>query len=754
MYGSPLNPIMSRLAADEFVDRHSELRQIETLAAGAGTRAILAAGKPHAGKTTLLRAAFDRFFNRDSAVAPFYYCFSRESGNPDQNAADYLSSFIAQFLAFRHRDVRLLDLAGKQPGSIPINCPAEDHTWVSDAIKEHLEVSHRDGAARSVFGIPNIAAVHTGLTPLMLVDDVHLATDAPGSTGLARLLLVRALDRVRPGEAAPIYVFSGLRRPLVSSLAATDDAHEAFRVLPVGPLGYEAVERSIRSVATNLALQLSDSTAELMVHQLDGDLLYARAILNSAASRGLGLRTFMDFERVYTDEVLNGQLRRYFDAVIRDAARGPRGERAVLEALWVLAGTDAPMSREAMVKRLSQYDPDPEALLTRLDARELLTCGLSFVEKSDDLVLPDYIRARYRREITGIRPPLGGSELLGEKLKHSYKLMLSRYNNTVESELVDALSRFEFQSVPALLLDNALFDERFRGMSRVAVRRVLDNEEVRIRLPQITHVSDAGAGEGQGMNWRLFVAGGFEGGMYNETSEVLWAIALINSREPLDLETLGRIDNRLESAVRARILERRHPIPTTIRWYIGKEGFSAAASERLREMGAHHSTYSQLDLLRDCALKPRSNAEPLSRTVSEFDLVIPIEDDSELIAARTAEQIARAAEFDQESINQIKTALIEACLNAAEHSESPDRRIYQHFIVAEDRLVIRVSNRGGAFTLPDNRSASGSRNRGRGLQIIRALMDEVRFENTDDGASLVMVKLLRRPESVSRPHTS
>jgi anti-sigma regulatory factor (Ser/Thr protein kinase) len=44
-------------------------------------------------------------------------------------------------------------------------------------------------------------------------------------------------------------------------------------------------------------------------------------------------------------------------------------------------------------------------------------------------------------------------------------------------------------------------------------------------------------------------------------------------------------------------------------------------------------------------------------------------------------------------------------------------------------------------------SDSGSRvSRGRGLQIIRALMDEVRFERTDDGACLVMTKFLKRPD--------
>jgi len=142
-----------------------------------------------------------------------------------------------------------------------------------------------------------------------------------------------------------------------------------------------------------------------------------------------------------------------------------------------------------------------------------------------------------------------------------------------------------------------------------------------------------------------------------------------------------------------------------------------------------------------------------TRPASEFELVIPIEDEAELIAARTAEQIARAADFDQESINQIKTALIEACINAAEHSDSPDRKIHQRFAIDEDKLIITVSNRGKIFSKANGQSApsvksSRAKNaRGRGLQIIRALMDQVEFERTDEGARLVMTKYFKRPSN-------
>ena len=224
-----------------------------------------------------------------------------------------------------------------------------------------------------------------------------------------------------------------------------------------------------------------------------------------------------------------------------------------------------------------------------------------------------------------------------------------------------------------------------------------------------------------------------------------------HSKEPLDLETLNRIDQRLESSARWPKERVNQPSRVT-RWYISKEGFSAVTTERLLSLRSHRSTYLQLDLIHDYLMK-LAEGDAQRRPASEFELVIPIEDEAELIAARTVEQIARAADFDQEAVNQIKTALIEACINAAEHGDSPDRKIYQRFTIEDDRLIITVSNKGRTFASTNGDAGSASvaafakGARGRGLQIIRSLMDEVRFERTDDGASLVMTKLLKRSDN-------
>jgi serine/threonine-protein kinase RsbW len=141
-------------------------------------------------------------------------------------------------------------------------------------------------------------------------------------------------------------------------------------------------------------------------------------------------------------------------------------------------------------------------------------------------------------------------------------------------------------------------------------------------------------------------------------------------------------------------------------------------------------------------------------------MVLPMGQENELVAANVVEQIARRLDFRPEAINQIKTAVVEAYINAAEHSFSPDRKIYQRFRVENDKLVITISSRG---VVPTNLPAqiteqeaslsevddASEQRRGWGLKLIRTLMDEVEFELVDDGTSLRMTKYLRPSSSRS-----
>lgn len=742
-------------------------------------------GPPRVGKSEILRKSFDRLFNEGAQAVPVYYAFKTYSLEPDRFALDFLSQFLTQFIAFRRADPRLIAAADEPLAVISRAAIPGDYLWVRAMVDSFARASSSGDTTllvRIALSAPTVAAANAHLSPFVMIDNFHLLAGDPAgahnsprpsrnkhlaeavdlSTAKASAMelrseFIRALSTETapaPGDlasAAPVYLLCGLRRAMVDIIPPDETLFNRLDLIRVEAMNEEPLERMIRASASELAIDISDSTTELMIQQLNRDLFYIRALLDGAASRGAALKTFMEFERVYTEEVLNGRISHYLAALLRDIAPDSHSRRAVFEALGLVMDSSAAVPIDAVVERMSEHVTDAESLLARLHTRELLEINYGFVNQSDDPVLADFARAKYRSEIAGVRPPVAGEHLLSEKLKHSYRLMMSRYNRAVESQLVGLLSRFDFQSVPATLFDQSAFEKRYRGMSRVQVRRALDEEPERVRLPQIVMVNDSGSGDQPGITWRLFSANGFEGGIYSEANEVNWLIALINSKESLDVETLNRIDQRLESAAH---MARGRPAQAgrVIRWYISKEGFSAVAAERLSSLRAYRSTYSQLDLIQDYLVK-LSASDKETRPATEFELVIPVEDEAELIAARTVEQIARAADFEQEAINQIKTALIEACINAAEHSGSPDRRIYQRIAIEDDRLIITVSNKGKTFGAASDQSppligvAPATASRGRGLQIIRALMDEVHFERTDDGASLVMTKFLKRSKN-------
>ena len=60
------------------------------------------------------------------------------------------------------------------------------------------------------------------------------------------------------------------------------------------------------------------------------------------------------------------------------------------------------------------------------------------------------------------------------------------------------------------------------------------------------------------------------------------------------------------------------------------------------------------------------------------ELKLPILPDMELIATQTAEVIARHMNLTDEQAGEISMALIEACINAFEHSKV-ENNVYIHF---------------------------------------------------------------------------
>ena len=65
----------------------------------------------------------------------------------------------------------------------------------------------------------------------------------------------------------------------------------------------------------------------------------------------------------------------------------------------------------------------------------------------------------------------------------------------------------------------------------------------------------------------------------------------------------------------------------------------------------------------------------------KVELTIPIIPDMELAASQTAEVVAKHMNLDEEKRGEISMALIEACINAFEHSKTEEKEIEIRFII-------------------------------------------------------------------------
>jgi serine/threonine-protein kinase RsbW len=279
----------------------------------------------------------------------------------------------------------------------------------------------------------------------------------------------------------------------------------------------------------------------------------------------------------------------------------------------------------------------------------------------------------------------------------------------------------------------------YRGETDGVIENGLANETELVELPQVVQTAACAAYSATFAcdAERCVVAHAFAAGEYADENEIVWLCAQIDSKLEATRELTDEWCKRLAAFARESGFARFRI------WLVSKEGFSAGASELLNQCGAFGSSHQQFELLKALVQTKGQTADEPS--ADEFEMVIPMSADTELIAARTAEQIARRVNFAPQAINQIKTAVVEACINAAEHSLSPDRKIYQRFVVENDRLVITVASRGVAPKQADVGvgaidQGNGNGRRGWGLKLIKSLMDEVEFERVDDGTQLKMTK--------------
>lgn len=114
------------------------------------------------------------------------------------------------------------------------------------------------------------------------------------------------------------------------------------------------------------------------------------------------------------------------------------------------------------------------------------------------------------------------------------------------------------------------------------------------------------------------------------------------------------------------------------------------------------------------------------------------------VARRICASAMQVLGVTQTCIDELVVAISEACTNVLDHVEDGDE--YDVVVSVDDQhCEVEVIDRGYGFAAEGlgHRNADTVAEGGRGIQLIRALMDSVAFQVRQDGASVHMVKTLQ-----------
>jgi serine/threonine-protein kinase RsbW len=135
----------------------------------------------------------------------------------------------------------------------------------------------------------------------------------------------------------------------------------------------------------------------------------------------------------------------------------------------------------------------------------------------------------------------------------------------------------------------------------------------------------------------------------------------------------------------------------------------------------------------------------------EVSMTIPVAPEMEIVATAQAAALGEYIAMPRDKIDEVKLALVEACINAFEHADCRDEQLHLTFRLGQEPegrewLEVEVLDKGKGFNHGTveppslEKTFASHRKRGWGLQIIKSLMDEVEITSGQWGTRILMRK--------------
>jgi serine/threonine-protein kinase RsbW len=701
--------ILATLQRDDFLGRDRELGDLVNAVSGDDFLGKLLSAKPGIGLTELMKQVYDELFRR-RLILPIYFELRPSDETAERAASRFLLEFFVQSLAFLRSDPEIIAAAPPISELAELGRPVGG--WYVNAL-EQLTRTNREVSIKSLLSAP-VRAVTSGVRCVLMIDGADQVLSLEGGQRL-----IESFNDLPSKLPAVI----GAKRRFNKFTLGLD--HVRLDDLPFAD-SFDVVARK----AARAGVLINDQTRDLTAVQFNGDLVLINYFLNGCSAADRDLQSFKKFSGSYVREVVTGEVGSRLDQLLERVLPDRRHRRDLIENLYYGVVRN---------ERLIWEKPDDISPDEFRKAEELLDVN-EIINAHPGQPLSDYVTARHRSLVENRTTSVVVSELVTSTLKRAPQIMARHYRRISSLNLKGLLESFDSQEVPSALIDYGQFKRSYKGLSDLDILQSLQGDLDIITLPQIAHVDNAAEFYppiGQVTDVERAVVGvGFIDRSYTDEAEVAWLAVEIDSKLEAERDVAEFWCDRLD------VVALSSGFRTSQIWLVSPEGFTDGALEALRIRGAYGSSRKQVELLNRYIAPDAIIGDGLEK--NEFEIVVPMGEDTELIAAHAVEEVAKRSNFTPKAINQIKTALVEACINAAEHSLSPERKIYQKFVVDKNKIVITVSNRGirmsdrvGAVNEP------GTGRRGWGLNLMKGLMDEVKIEQVDDGTRISMTKYLQ-----------
>jgi serine/threonine-protein kinase RsbW len=151
---------------------------------------------------------------------------------------------------------------------------------------------------------------------------------------------------------------------------------------------------------------------------------------------------------------------------------------------------------------------------------------------------------------------------------------------------------------------------------------------------------------------------------------------------------------------------------------------------------------------------PPSAKQPPERV----EIFLPSTLGYEKVARSAAEAVAQEMGFSEDRIEDLKTAVAEACMNAIEHGnlESQTAAVTVLMTAANEQLEVSIADEG-LKAMPDEfptPGRTGGDNRGWGMFFISQLVDQVEITRLPAGGNQVRMVIYLTPPTAAAPTTT